>query len=93
MKMNIGIFQYEMQDESPLEKIDRLAALLNEKPQLDLVVCPELFISGYGSFEKIKEYSENRDGKFANTIASLAKKTCTAIVYGYPEIQGDSLFN
>ena len=91
--MNIGIFQYEMQDESPLEKIDKLAALLNEKPQLDLVVCPELFISGYGSFEKIKEYSEDRDGKFANKIASLAKKTSTAIVYGYPEIQGDSLFN
>ena len=93
MKMNVGIFQYEMQDESPLEKIDRLAALLNEKPQLDLVVCPELFISGYGSFEKIKEFSENRDGKFANKIASLAKKTSTAIIYGYPEIQGDSLFN
>ena len=93
MKMNVGIFQYEMQDESPLEKIDRLAALLNEKPQLDLVVCPELFISGYGSFEKIKEYSENRDGKYANKIASLAKKTSTAIVYGYPEMQGDSLFN
>ena len=93
MKMNIGIFQYEMQDESPLEKIDRLAALLNEKPQLDLVVCPELFISGYGSFEKIKKYSENRDGKFANNIASLAKKTCTAIVYGYPELEVDSLFN
>ncbi|MDC6455972.1 carbon-nitrogen hydrolase family protein [Candidatus Pseudothioglobus singularis] len=93
MKMNVGIFQYEMQDESPLEKIDRLAALLNEKPQLDLVVCPELFISGYGSFEKIKEFSENRDGKFANKIASLASKTSTAIIYGYPEIQGDSLFN
>ena len=91
--MNVGIFQYEMQDESPLEKIDRLAALLNEKPQLDLVVCPELFISGYGSFEKIKEFSENRDGKFANKIASLASKTSTAIIYGYPEIQGDSLFN
>ena len=62
-------------------------------PQLDLVVCPELFISGYGSFEKIKEYSENSDGKYANKIASLAKKTITAIIYGYPEIQGDSLFN
>ena len=24
MKINIGIFQYEMQDESPLEKIGRL---------------------------------------------------------------------
>ena len=93
MKINIGIFQYEIQDESPLEKIDRLAALLNEKPQLDLVVCPELFISGYGSYEKIRQYSENRDGKFGKKIASLAKKTSTAIVYGYPEIQGDSLFN
>ena len=93
MKINIGIFQYEMQDESPLEKIDRLAALLNEKPQLDLVVCPELFISGYGSLEKIKEYSEISNGKYANTIASLSKKTSTAIVYGYPEIKGDSLFN
>ena len=93
MKINIGIFQYEMQDEIPLEKIGRLETQLNNNPQLDLVVCPELFISGYGSFEKIKEYSENRDGKFANTIASLAKKTSTSIVYGYPEIQGDSLFN
>ena len=92
MKMNIGIFQYEMQDESPLEKIDRLAALLNEKPQLDLIVCPELFISGYGSFEKIKEYSENRDGKYANKIASLAKKTSTSIIYEYPEMQ-DGLYN
>jgi 5-aminopentanamidase len=93
MKMNIGIFQYEMQDESPLEKIGRLETQLNNNPQLDLVACPELFISGYGSFEKIKEYSENRDGKYANKIASLAKKTSTAIVYGYPEMRGDSLFN
>ena len=74
MKINIGIFQYEMQDESPYEKISRLETYLDENSQLDLVICPELFISGYGSFEKIKEYSENRDGKFANTIASLAKK-------------------
>ena len=64
MKINIGIFQYEMQDEIPLEKIDMLAALLNNNPQLDLVVCPELFISGYGSFEKIKEYSEISNGKY-----------------------------
>ena len=56
-------------------------------PQLDLVVCPELFISGYGSFEKIKEYSETSDGKYANRIASLSKKTSTAIIYGYPEIK------
>ena len=30
MKINIGIFQYEMQDESPFEKISRLETHLNE---------------------------------------------------------------
>ena len=93
MKINIGIFQYEMQDESPFEKISRLETYLDENSQLDLVICPELFISGYGSYEKIRQYSETSDGEYANKIASLAKKTSTAIVYGYPEIQGDSLFN
>ena len=93
MKINIGIFQYEMQDESPFEKISRLETYLDENSQLDLVICPELFISGYGSYEKIRQYSETSDGDYANKIASLAKKTSTAIVYGYPEIQGDSLFN
>ena len=93
MKINIGIFQYEMQDESPFEKISRLETHLNENSQLDLVICPELFISSYGSYEKIRQYSETSDGEYANKIASLAKKSSTAIVYGYPEIQGDSLFN
>ena len=80
MKINIGIFQYEMQNEIPLEKIGRLETQLNNNPQLALVVCPELFISGYGSFEKIHQYSENRDGKYANRLASLAQKTSTAII-------------
>ena len=49
MKLNLGVFQYEMQDESPDEKINRLEGLLKENTPLDLVICPELFISGYGS--------------------------------------------
>ena len=93
MKINIGIFQYEMQDEIPLEKIGRLESQLNNNPQLDLIVCPELFISGYGSFEKIRQYSETSDGKYANRISSLAIETNTAIIYGYPEISDDRLFN
>ena len=93
MKINIGIFQYEMQDEIPLEKIGRLETQLNNNPQLDLVVCPELFISGYGIFEKIRQYGETSDGKYANRISSLAIETNTAIIYGYPEISDDRLFN
>ena len=93
MKLNIGIFQYEMKDESPFEKINRLEKQLSKHSKLDLVLCPELFISGYGSLEKIKEFSENRDGEYAKKISSLAKQFSTAIIYGYPERSNGALFN
>ena len=53
MKLSLGIFQYEMQDEHPLDKIQRLEVHLSKSNKLDLVICPELFISGYGSHKKI----------------------------------------
>ncbi len=93
MKLNIGIFQYEMQDEDPFEKINRLESHLNKNDKLDLVVCPELFISGYGSHENINKYSETNDGKYAKKISSLAKRSSTSIVYGYPEITNNQLYN
>ncbi len=93
MKLSIGIFQYEMQDEDPLEKINRLESHLNKNDKLDLVVCPELFISGYGSHENINKYSETNDGKYAKKISSLAKRSSTSIVYGYPEITNNQLYN
>ena len=93
MKLSLGIFQSEMRDETPLEKISRLETHLSRTDNLDLVVCPELFISGYGSHEKINEYSENHDGEYAKKISGLAKKFSTAIIYGYPEIDNNQLFN
>ena len=38
MNLKIGIFQYEMQDESPDEKITRLGKLLKETSPLDIVI-------------------------------------------------------
>ena len=93
MKLNIGIFQYEMQDENPFEKINRLESHLNRNDKLDLVVCPELFISGYGNLDNINKFSENHDGKYAKKISTLAKKSSTAIIYGYPEISNNQLYN
>jgi predicted amidohydrolase len=93
MKISAGIFQYEMRDETPLRRIQRLEEKLQKTDGLDLIVCPELFLSGYGSFEKIKEFCEQSDGEFANKISLLAKKYSTAILYGYPEMSKNSLFN
>ena len=82
-----------MRDESPLMRIARLEVQLQKNDALDLIVCPELFLSGYGSFEKIKEFCEESDGEYAKKISLLAKTYSTAIVYGYPEIDNDNLFN
>ena len=57
MKLSLGIFQSEMRDETPLEKISRLETHLSKTGNLDLVVCPELFISGYGNSININKYS------------------------------------
>ena len=62
MKINVGVFQYKMRDESPLKRIQRLEKQLQKNSVLDLIVCPELFLSGYGSFEKIQEFCEASDG-------------------------------
>ena len=93
MKLNIGIFQYEMQDESPNDKISRLWTHLKNHPKIDVVICPELFLSGYGNQEKIYQYSESYDGDYATEISSLAKKYDTSIIYGYPEMHEGRIYN
>jgi len=93
MKINAGIFQYKMRDETPLRRVQRLEEILQGTNGLDLIVCPELFLSGYGSFEKIKEFCEESDGEYAKKISVLAKKYSTAILYTYPEKHNENLFN
>jgi len=90
MIINAGIFQYKMRDETPLNRVERLEVQLQKNDALDLIVCPELFLSGYGNFEKIKEFCETTNGEYAKKIGLLAKKYSTAILYGYPEIDNDN---
>jgi len=54
MRLNIGVFQYKMRDEPSLKKIQRLENHLKKHTTLDLIVCPELFLSGYGSHKRLK---------------------------------------
>ena len=74
MKINAGIFQYKMRDETPLRRVQRLEEKLQQTDGLDLIVCPELFLSGYGSFEKIKEFCEQSGGEYAKKISATCKK-------------------
>jgi predicted amidohydrolase len=92
--LRAAIYQYECRDESPAARLERMDKMLGDhKGELDLVICPELFLSGYNVGDKIRRLAEPRDGPFAQAAAALARKRRTALFYGYPEKAGNVIYN
>ena len=92
--LRAAIYQYECRDESPAQRLRRLDQMLAAYgSELDLVICPELFLSGYNVGGKIRELAEPQGGSFAQAAAALASKRRTAFIYGYPERAGDVIYN
>ncbi|MEV7389352.1 MULTISPECIES: carbon-nitrogen hydrolase family protein [unclassified Streptomyces] len=58
-----------------------------------LVVAPEMFLTGYAIGDDIARLAEPADGAGADAIAELARRHGLAIVYGYPERDGDAVHN
>ncbi|MBX2883822.1 MAG: carbon-nitrogen hydrolase family protein [Granulosicoccus sp.] len=90
--MRVGIFQCEGGDHTPEQRFEKLTAHLKDL-SLDLMVCPELFISGYNVGDKLIERAEEKDGRWSKRFAALAKETNTAFIYGYPEQAADQIYN
>ncbi len=86
-----GIFQ-PAGGGTPDERIDRLAAALSGR-RLDLVLCPELFLSGYDVGQALRQRAEPADGPLAGRLATLARDTGTALACGYAERDGERLYN
>lgn len=94
--MKAGIFQCAGGGLTPAQRLEKLTKVLehqNAKEPLDLIVCPELFMSGYAVGDALAALAEHADGAFAQQIRQLAQRTKTAIVYGYPERADDTLYN
>ncbi|MDX1431096.1 MAG: carbon-nitrogen hydrolase family protein [Gammaproteobacteria bacterium] len=59
-----------------------------------LLVTPEMFLSGYNiGAPAIRELAEPADGRAAARVAGIAGEHRIAILYGYPERDGDAVFN
>lgn len=90
--LKAGIFQSNGAGLGPVERFANLAEAIADQ-QLDLVVCPELFMSGYNVGSHLHELAEPSDGPFAQCVADLARQSGTAICYGYPERDGETVYN
>ncbi|WP_086728858.1 carbon-nitrogen hydrolase family protein [Streptomyces carpinensis] len=58
-----------------------------------LLLAPEMFLTGYAIGDDIGRLAEPADGDSADAIAELAGRHGLAVVYGYPERDGDAVFN
>jgi predicted amidohydrolase len=90
--VRVGVFQSAAGNFTPDQRLERLAAAIGRKP-MDLVVCPELFASGYHVGSQIGMRAQTADGIFSRKVAELARSSATAIIYGHPERDGEKLYN
>ncbi len=87
-----GVLQSDGSGLTPQLRLEKLATTLEEK-DLDLIVCPELFLSGYNVGDALPELAQAPDSTLLEQVAEIARRHQTAIVYGYPECDGGSIFN
>lgn len=94
-QLRVAIFQCDLGGkavEDRLLAVDDTLARCEQTP-LDLLVCPELFATGYNVGESLRTNAEPVDGDFCTAVSALAKKWNTAIVVGYPERDTDAVYN
>ncbi|WP_158738107.1 carbon-nitrogen family hydrolase [Alteribacillus sp. YIM 98480] len=73
--MKIATLQLEIRDdETKQERIDRVDSLLDDVNDVDMVVLPEIWATGYFSFDKYTEEAEEINGPFAQHFSEKAKK-------------------
>jgi 5-aminopentanamidase len=59
----------------------------------DLLVLPELFLTGYNLGPRVKDLAEPRNGPSLASIAEIARNEKCAIAVGFPELDGGAIFN
>ncbi|MEW2388189.1 carbon-nitrogen hydrolase family protein [Streptomyces venezuelae] len=58
-----------------------------------LLVAPELYLTGYAIGDDIARLAEPVDGESAKAVAAIAARHEVGVAYGYPEREGDLVFN
>lgn len=90
--MRVAVFQSEADESEPKFRINKLEQALKLQ-QSDLLICPELYTSGYNMGQMLKTRAESQHGGSSKQIANLAKRYNTAIIYGYPEAINNCFYN
>ena len=75
--------------QGPFDELPRTVA----ESGADLAVAAEMITTGYHIGARTHELAEPADGPTAARLAALAKETGVALAYGYPETDGEHVYN
>ena len=78
--------------EANLARIERAVREAAEK-RVDLLIAPELAVTGYGAGDTIQELAQPAAGEMAQRLGALAEATGVAIIAGFAERDGKSVYN
>ena len=88
--MRVALYQCPPLPLDVAGNLQRLRETAQQADNIDLLVLPEMFLTGYNiGAQAVAELAQAHDGDAAQQIAKLAKATGMAIVYGYPERGAD----
>jgi predicted amidohydrolase len=59
----------------------------------DLIIFPELFLSGYNIGQTVQDLAQQADGPAYHQAARIAREADIAILYGYPERLDTEVYN
>ena len=88
--MRVALYQCPPLPLDPAANLQRLHQLAMEAKGADLLVLPEMFMTGYNiGVEAVSTLAEVYNGEWAQQIGRIAKTAGLAIAYGYPERTAD----
>lgn len=88
--MRVAVYQCPPLPLDPAANLQRLHQVAMEAKGADLLVLPEMFMTGYNiGAEAVSTLAEVYNGEWAQQIGRIAKAAGLAIVYGYPERTAD----
>ena len=90
--LNVVLAQLTPQLRRTNDNIETMVGTIEERPEADLVLFPELFMSGYTTVG-LEELAVDPEGPEVGRVAQIAKDNSTAVVFGAPERFGGGFAN
>jgi predicted amidohydrolase len=93
--MKIAVYQARGVSGDAANAVGRMRITLRKAAArgVDLVIFPELFVSGYNADHAIRSLAEPAGGPTAAAVAAIAAGSQVSVLYGYPEREGRRIYN